>query len=51
MVDSIIEKKINNIENKFTDWLKTFTEKPVVNSAKILIALWVINKVWNWMKK
>ena len=46
-----MEKIIKKLEEKFDAQIKSFEESPVKTSLKWLVIIYIIRKVWAWIKE
>lgn len=46
-----MEKIIKNIEKKFNNQIANFEKSPIKTSIKWLIIIYIIRKIWNWIKE
>lgn len=46
-----MEKILKNIETKFEEQLTNFEKSPVKSTIKWAIIIFVVKKIWSWVKE
>ncbi len=50
-LSNITSKLESNMENKLNEAWKGFEENPIKTGAKVLIIVWLVKKIYNWLLK
>lgn len=45
-----MEEIFNKVEEKINNLFQDFEKKPVKTGIKLVVIIWVIKKVYNWLK-
>ena len=46
-----MEKILKKLEDKFETQMKSFEDSPIKTSLKWLVIIYILRKVWGWIKE